>query len=276
MKRRKFIKSLGCAGLLLIQVMLGNVEIARSDNAVDRLSLPHSIEFNGESYRLSWSSHPKPYYYKQEYLPPGQTSERFQRMVLIEAIVWGVDVNGAVASKVNMLNNRKATDPTVNFAIFKNPKNDEIILDFILSAKDPKGEDVVEWNAYRYATLRGKNGASGVLLFGISRRAYGDDTANFLRRRRHAAGGPDMGTMVMIWSGFSSRRGIQPTGPFAALASRCVRRSDRVARIACFSFAIYVPGGRIEGRRRPHAPHPDANSVSRSSRGDLPVQRLQA
>ena len=89
MKRRKFITPLGCAGLLLIQVMLGNVEIARSDSAVDRLSLPDPIAFNGESYRLSWSSHPTSYYYKQEYLPPGQTSERFQRMVLIEAIVWG-------------------------------------------------------------------------------------------------------------------------------------------------------------------------------------------
>ena len=109
-------------------------------------------------------------------------SERFQRMLLIEAVVRGVDVNGAVAAQVSMLNKRKATDPTVNFAIIKNPKNDEIILDFILSAKDPKGEYVVEWNAYRYSVLRGKNGASGVLLFGISRRAYGDDTANFLRR----------------------------------------------------------------------------------------------
>jgi hypothetical protein len=179
MKRRKFIKLLS---LLLTQVMLRNVEVARSAGAVDRLSLPDPIAFNGESYRLSWSSHPRPYYYKQEYLPPGQMSERFQRMLLIEAVVRGVDVNGAVAAQVSMLNKRKATDPTVNFAIIKNPKNDEIILDFILSAKDPKGEYVVEWNAYRYSVLRGKNGASGVLLFGISRRAYGDDTANFLRR----------------------------------------------------------------------------------------------
>ena len=186
MKRRKFIKLFGCAGLLFAHVMLGNVEVARSDSAVDRLSLPDPIAFNGESYRLAWSSHPKPYYYKQEYLPPGETRERFQRMVLIEAIVREADINGAVAVQVSMLNKRKASDPTVNFAIFKNPKNDEIILDFILSAKDPKGEDVVEWNAYRYAALRGKNGASGVLLFGISRRAYGDDTADFLRRLKSA------------------------------------------------------------------------------------------
>ncbi|MFZ1949570.1 MAG: hypothetical protein WAU74_05825 [Pseudolabrys sp.] len=187
MRRREFIKLLGGAGLLFTYVMPGNVGIARSDRAaVDRLSLPDSIEFNGESYRLSWSSHPTPYYYKQEYLPPGQTSERFQRMVLIEATVRGVDINDAVAAQVSVLNKRKSTDPTVNFAVFKNPKNDEIILDFILSAKDPKGEDVVEWNAYRFAALRGKGGASGVLLLGISRRAYGDDATNFLRRLKSA------------------------------------------------------------------------------------------
>jgi hypothetical protein len=183
MRRREFITFLG--GALFSHVMPGHVGVARSDSAaVDRLSLPDVIEFNGESYRLSWSSHPKPYYYKQEYLPPGQTSERFQRMVLIETTVRGLDINGAVAAQVSMLNKRRSTDPTVNFATFKNPKNDEIILDFILSAQDPKGEDVVEWNAYRYATLRGQGGASGVFLFGISRRGYGDDATNFLRRLR--------------------------------------------------------------------------------------------
>jgi hypothetical protein len=177
MRCRKFIALLGGAGLLFIHVAFGNA----GDGTVGHLSLPGPIEFNGESYRLSWSSHPTPSYYKQEYLPPGQTSERFQRMVLIETSVRGVDVNGAVAAQVNRLNKRKSTDPTVNFAAFKNPKNGETILDFILSAKDAKGEDVVEWNAYRYAAWRGKGGESGVLLFGISRRAYGDDATDFLR-----------------------------------------------------------------------------------------------
>jgi hypothetical protein len=186
MRRREFITLLGGAGLLFIHFALGSAAIARSDGAVDRLSLPGPIEFGGESYRLSWSSHPTPHYYKQEYLPPAQTSERFHRMLLIEAIARGADVNGAVAAQVNKLKRRKLTDPTVNFAVVKNAKNGEIILDFIVSAKDSKGEDVVEWNAYRYATLRGKGGESGVFLFGISRRAYGNDTTAFLRRLKAA------------------------------------------------------------------------------------------
>lgn len=168
------------AGWLLIELFC-TAPNAWAADAVDRLSVPGPIDFNAVSYRLSWSSHPSPDHYKQEYLPAGQTSEHFERMVLIEAVAQGVDVNGAVSAQVNMLNQRKSADPTVNFAILRNPTNGEVILDFILSAQNDKGESVVEWNAYRYASLKGKNGNSGVLLFGISRRAYGDDTGVFLR-----------------------------------------------------------------------------------------------
>ena len=49
-------------------------------------------------------------------------SERFERMILIEATVREVNVKDVAAAQVNMLNRRKSTDPTVNFAVFKNPK----------------------------------------------------------------------------------------------------------------------------------------------------------
>lgn len=181
MRRRGFFSLIYCAGLIAAGIMLGQTRVARSETVAKRLSLQETIAFNGESYRLSWSSHPTSDYYKQEYLPSGQTSERFQRMVLIEATLRGVKVDDAVGAQVSMLNKRKSTDPTVNFAILKNAKTGEVILDFVLSAQDRKGEDIVEWNAYRYASLKGKSGTSGVLLFGISRRAYDGDTTNFLR-----------------------------------------------------------------------------------------------
>jgi hypothetical protein len=177
---------LAAGGLLLIQFIFCTAQPAWSEDAVDRLSVPGPISLNAVSYRLSWSSHPSPFYYKQEYLPAGQTSEHFERMLLVEAIARGADVDGVVSAQVNRLNRRKATDPTVNFAILKNPKNREVILDFILSDDSNEAGSVVEWNAYRYAPLRGKDGHAGVLLFGISRRAYGDDSTEFLRRLKPA------------------------------------------------------------------------------------------
>lgn len=149
--------------------------------AVDRLSVPGPVMFGADTYMLSWSSHPSPNYYKQEYLPAGQTSDLFHQMVLIEAIIPGADVEHAVTDQVRSLNKRKTSDPLVNFTILKNPKNGEAILDFVLSSDEPKQDYVVEWNAYRYAPLRAKDGKSGVLLFGLSRRAYGDDGTDFLR-----------------------------------------------------------------------------------------------
>jgi hypothetical protein len=168
---------LAVAGLLLFLL----ARPAWSDEAVDRLSVPGPITFNAASYRLSWSSHPSPDYYKQEYLPAGQTSDHFERMLLVEAIVHGADVSGVVSAQVDRLNRRKSTDPTVNFAILKNPKNGEVILDFVLSEEDNGKELIVEWNAYRYTTLKDKDGHSGVALFGLSRRAYGDESTEFLR-----------------------------------------------------------------------------------------------
>lgn len=159
---------------------------AHCDAVVDRLSVPGPIAFNAEIYRLSWSSHPSRYYYKQEYLPAGETNDHFRRMVLLEAIVQGTDIATVVSAQVNRLKQRKTSDPTVNFAIVRNPQTGDVILDFILSADDSKEAAIVEWNAYRYAVLKGANGNSGVLLLGVSRRAYGDAMTDFLRGLKSA------------------------------------------------------------------------------------------
>ena len=166
--------------LLLVLFLSCACHAAWSNDAIDRLSVPGPIDFNGTNYHLSWTSHPSVYYYKQEYLPAGESSERFRRMVLLEAIVQGTNVNGAVAAQINMLNGRRPTDRTVNFATFRNPKTGEVILDFIVS-KEGEKEETVEWNAYRYTPLKATDGKRGVLLFGLSRRAYGADTTEFLR-----------------------------------------------------------------------------------------------
>jgi hypothetical protein len=154
---------------------------AHADDVVDRLSVPGPIAFDGTSCRLAWSSHPSPDYFEQEYLPEGQTVGHYQRMLLLEAIVQGTSIDSAVGAEIATLKKRKGSDPLVNFAIFKNPKTGEVILDFVLGSDQPGSETIVEWNAYRYAALKGKDAKTGVLLFGLSRRAYGDASSDFLR-----------------------------------------------------------------------------------------------
>jgi hypothetical protein len=169
MNRRVF------ASLLAATALLFSASAASGENAAERLSVPGPISFHGEDFVLSWASHPYPHYYKQEYLPAGQSSEHYTAMVLLDANVANDDVRAAAAATVDMLHKRKASDPLVNFSEIENPKTGEIIVDFILS-----DGDIVEWNAYRYAAWKGDDGKRGVILFGISRRAYGDDVDAFL------------------------------------------------------------------------------------------------
>jgi hypothetical protein len=171
MNRRKLVSLLGAAALLV------SAATAVAENTAERLSVPGPISFHGESFVLAWASHPYPHYYKQEYLPAGQDSEHYTAMVLLDANIAESDVRAAAAATVDMLQKRKSTDPLVNFSQIVNRKTGEIIVDFIMSSPDG---DIVEWNAYRYAPWTGGGGKAGVVLFGISRRAYGDDATAFL------------------------------------------------------------------------------------------------
>lgn len=149
-----------------------------AQEAVDRLGLPGPLAFDGTEYRLAWSAQPNPTYYKQEYLPADETVTDYTRMVLVELIAGGLDVAGAAKAQVDTLNQRKGKDPLVQMALIRNAPTGEILLDFLISQKNPWGEFTVEWNAYRYVP-RG----DGVMLFAISRRAYGNAAAKaFLAR----------------------------------------------------------------------------------------------
>jgi hypothetical protein len=146
---------------------------ALAQSAKDMLGVPGPITFQGAKFALAWSANPSAGYIKQEYLPEGQKLERYDQMFMIEAMTTAAP-EAAAASQLAMLKKRKGSDPTVNWDIIRNNATGEIILDFIVS--DPRAE-FVEWNAYRYARL-GKN--SGVALYAISRRGYGDKGREFL------------------------------------------------------------------------------------------------
>lgn len=173
----------GFLSLISATVLLFSASAARADDVIERLSVPGPIGFHGDSFALSWTAHPDPDYYKQEYLPAGQSSEHYKAMLLLDANLAQGDVRAVAAAMVDTLQKRKASDPLVNFAVIENPKTGEIILDFIMSSPDG---DIVEWNAYRYARWTGAGGKAGVILFGISRRAYGDEDSAFLAQLKTA------------------------------------------------------------------------------------------
>ena len=159
-------------GLMLAAASVGTV--MAQDAVVEALGVPGPIDFLGDSYALSWTSHPTPDYFKQEYLPEGQQSDSYAAMFMLDALTSAATPQSAADGQIAGLEERKASDPMVNYNQISNPETGEVILDFLLS-DDSGPAPILEWNAYRYTKL-----GDGIALYAISRRAYGDDVEAFL------------------------------------------------------------------------------------------------
>lgn len=149
----------------------------QAENVKDYLNTGNTLTLDNVTYDLAWSSNPSPGYYKQEYIPAGDSLNRFKTMLMIEAVMGNSKPKEAAAGKVAELNRLKSTDPMVNHNIFE--KDGEVMLDFIMSGKSDK-EEIIERNIYRYKTIKDSDGKDGLLLFGISERAYDDGIDKFL------------------------------------------------------------------------------------------------
>jgi len=154
-----------------------------SPKVKDYFSVPGPLEFNKQSYRLSWSTHPNATYYKQEYLTTGQTSDKFTSMILLEVATGDFALADLVKSKTAELDQRKKTDLTTNYAVIQNPTTGEYLLDFVIS-QGTGAASIVEWNVYRYVKVKGST--KGVQLMGYSKRAYGDAGTAFLKQLKTA------------------------------------------------------------------------------------------
>ncbi|MGQ4274428.1 hypothetical protein [Terrihabitans sp. B22-R8] len=147
-----------------------------AQSATDRLGVPGPVSFDSKAYALAWSAQPSPAYFKQEYVPAGQSVKTYTDMFLIEAVAQKIRPVDAASSQIATLNGRKGSDPVVNYDVVRNDRTGEVLLDFVIS--DLKANPViVEWNAYRYVPLKGRD---GVALYAISRRAYGEADAKTL------------------------------------------------------------------------------------------------
>lgn len=163
-----FARLIAAAALVCLS---GSVVVAQED----AVGVPGPFVLEGVSFELAWTSHPTETFYKQEYLPEGQSVESYEQMFMLDVLTNGVSAGQAAGTMVDGLKQRQANDPVVNFALIENEATGEIILDFLLSDSS-SGTVIVEWNAYRYVPLE-----NGVAMFGISRRGYDDGATEFLK-----------------------------------------------------------------------------------------------
>lgn len=141
-------------------------------------SVGNPIDYCGEKFYFAYSVTPRYGYYLQEYLPEGQSFDDFKQMFSV-AIIFGNETPEAfVANKIAELEERKKTDPVINYIAMQ--KDDNHVLDFIVSQGDGEKVNVVEENVYCYRQVT-IGGRQAVMLCFLSDRAYGDDILPFIK-----------------------------------------------------------------------------------------------
>ncbi|MEO6314392.1 MAG: hypothetical protein ABIU63_09780 [Chitinophagaceae bacterium] len=164
---------------LLAVILFSSYKTKNSQPKVkEYFTVPGPLSYNQTSYQLSWSAHPSANYYKQEYLPAGEKSASFTHMLMVEAVTGDIAIKDVVSAKIKELEQRKKTDPMANYQVIENKATGDYLLDFIMSEGNGSNTDVAEWNAYRYANLKGRK---GIQLFAYSTRGYGAAVNGFLK-----------------------------------------------------------------------------------------------
>jgi hypothetical protein len=178
MKQVRIISIINC---LIIFVLFTMQSFGQNNKAIkDQLSVPGPIVILKLSYSLAWTSHPSATFYKQEYICPSDNIEKYKSMCLIDVLLGDAKAADLAKAKMDELKQLKQTNPIVNFEAFQ--KNGEVIIDFLISDNSADGSkvNIIERNVYRYRNFIDKNGKKGVMLFGVSERAYGNDVTSFL------------------------------------------------------------------------------------------------
>lgn len=163
-------------GLLL--VLSGAV--AEAEQAPDILGVPGPVQFEGQQFDLVFSAAPIPDYRKHEYIPADQVPETYRDMILLELFA-GIDTKTEVLAKIDWLKEMQAGDPVLEYKVAHAPDTGQVIIHSIMS-DDAGPVPFVEWNVSRYIPVRTRDGRDASLLMGVSRRAYGDNRATFMKR----------------------------------------------------------------------------------------------
>ena len=138
------------------------------------LFVKDSLVFDGKTYTLKWSSHPKKHFFKQEYLPKDEKLDKYKTMIVIDFYEGDFQPQQLVDILIQNLTKRKKTDPLANFNVFT--KDKEYIVDFLLSESSKNYITLLERNVYKYKIINdAKSQRKGVLIFGVSERAYNSE-----------------------------------------------------------------------------------------------------
>lgn len=168
----------------LIFILLPFFSLTAQNKIAEYLSTPGPITIDSKNYHLAWSSHPNNNYYKQEYLAPNENLEKYNTLIMIDFVKGDFTLEDVINQKVSELEKMKQSNPIVNYTTYEN--NGEYMLDFILSKNSDDGKEILiaERNVYRYKLITdGKN--KGVLLFGISERAYKENIESFFNNLKN-------------------------------------------------------------------------------------------
>jgi hypothetical protein len=178
----------------LLIFCLALLSFAKATNdPIERIGVKGPLKFNGTDFALSWSEHPKDFYYIQEYLPKGENYDHFNQMVTLHVFDKEVTAEAAMQQKVKELEVRKKTDKVCNYEVHQNGDSTEFMVDFLLSQSDGDKLAVVEFNAYHYKKVALGNNKMGILVYAYSKRSYGDAITNFMQQL-----GDDRGKMLYV------------------------------------------------------------------------------
>lgn len=133
---------------------------------IDYLSTGSELSFNNEKYDLAWSSHPNATYFKQEYLRKSDKLEKYEKMLMVEAIKTTLNPEKASQMKINELANIKKVNPIVSFKQAQASNQNDKIISFTIS-----GGNILEWNVYRYQQQQIEN-ENMIILYAYSYRNY--------------------------------------------------------------------------------------------------------
>ncbi len=152
-----------------------------AEEAKDLVHVPGPLTFHQEVFHLAWTGKANAYSYTQEYLPKGETVERFNQMLSIFLFDRDVDLQNAIQQKVGEIEKMKKTDELCNYRVIESPDGGEFIIDFLVSSAKGDKLEVVELNLWRYKKVSLGNSKKGLLVYAYHKRAYGDDIMPFLK-----------------------------------------------------------------------------------------------